>query len=320
MPEPGVDSFNFNETLTDISIALIQDMDKFAAPAAIPSIPVNGLQGKVVSYSKDDFRRIEAEKVAPGGDPPEAGYDIDTDLTWDATSPAKLAKPITRQELRNSKSPVRAIQDAIQFVLNNVMLKRDKDFVNAYFGNSIWDTNLDGSTSDFTQWENSSGSPIRTIANEIDTAEEENGFRPNVFIPGPKVWTELKNHDNVTDRIKHTQTGVVTEELFAQMIGVDRVIVPGVSEDTSSEGESASQSYMFGKDALLLYAPQNPGLQTPSAGYIFTPEDFAGNDLGVGIRRYEDEKRDVQYVEAQLAYDMKVVESGLGVFLENAIA
>lgn len=320
MPEPKISDFNFNDVLTSLSVAFIQEMDNFAAPRAVPKIPVNNLTGNVVTYDKDDWRRVEAEKVGAGSKPPRAGYGIDTDQSYDASNPVKLAKPITKQERLNSEDPVSPMRDAVRFVTNNVMLKRDSDFVSNYFGTGIWGTDLDGSGADFTQWEDSNGTPIRTIANEKDTIQENTGFEPNVLILGPKVWTELKNHDNVIDRIKHTQFGVATKELFAEVLGLDEVIVPEVSEDTSGEGAAASESFMFGKQALLMHRPEDPSLLTPSSGYIFTPRGFAGNEFGIGIRQYELEEEEVTMIEAQLAYDMQVVESELGVFFDNAIA
>lgn len=320
MPEPGANSYNFNDLLTNISIAYAQEMDNFIAPRALPQIPVQNLTGNVLKYDRDDWRRIEAEKVAEGSKPPKAGYGIDSSTKYDARNPVKLAKPVSRQERINAQSPVQPIEDAVQFVTNNVMLKRDKEFVNTFFGTSIWNTNLDGSTSDFTQWENDNGNPLEVIGGEIDTVQEKTGFRPNVLVLGPKVWTELKHHDALLDIIKHTQMGIVTKDLMAQALGIDEVLVPEVSEDTSQEGESASQSYMFGKQALLMYRPENPGLMRPSAGYVFVPNSFAGNDLGVGIRRYEKEEEDVIQIEGQMAYDMKLLEADLGVFFDNAIA
>src|SRR5262249_39210005 len=99
---------------------------------------------------------------------------------------------------------------------------------------------------------------------------------PNRLVLGAKVWQVLKNLDELVQRIKYTQRGVVTTELLASLIappGVSdfQVIVAAAIENTALEGQTDVFTFIAPtKDALLLYAEPQPGIMVPSSVYIFT--------------------------------------------------
>jgi hypothetical protein len=79
----------------------------------------------------------------------------------------------------------------------------------------------------------------------------------------------LKTSAEVKVVIKYTQKRVVTEQLLAELSGVDRFLVPREMVNTAAKGAARTHSWIVSKKFLLCYAPEKPSILVPSAGYIF---------------------------------------------------
>ena len=132
----------------------------------------------------------------------------------------------------------------------------------------------------------------------------------------------LKNHSTILDRIKYTQRGLVTEDLLASLLGVDRYLVARAIRDTAAEGAAESMDFAFGNnDALLVYAANAPSLMQPSGGYIFTWTGmFGAGAFGNAISKFRMEHLKSDRVEGEMGYDLKVVAADVGIFFENVVA
>ncbi len=139
----------------------------------------------------------------------------------------------------------------------------------------------------------------------------------------------LKNHPDLIDRIKYTQKGVVTEDLVASLLDIERVFVPqatmtDVGQINDAVTQDAAATYNFiagGKQALLTYSAPSPSLMQPTAGYTFTWNGYVGgNAQGIRIKSFRMEHIAADRIEAEMTYDMKVVATDCGVFIKNVIA
>jgi hypothetical protein len=83
--------------------------------------------------------------------------------------------------------------------------------------------------------------------------------------------------------------------------------------NTAAEGATMSLSYVWGKKAILLWRPTEPGLMTPAAGYIFEWERRQ-----VRSWREEAERQDV--FEASHSVDEKIVSNVAGYLIDAAVA
>ncbi len=78
---------------------------------------------------------------------------------------------------------------------------------------------------------------------------------------------------------------------------------------------------MHGKAALLAHVAPQPGLLTPSAGYIFAWRGVsAGLGETIGTSSFYDPKTKADRVEGEIAFDDKVVASDLACFFTAAVA
>ena len=296
----------------------------FIADRVFSRVGVAKQADQYFTYPKDQWFRSDAELRAPGTESAGSGYTLSTDTYY--CHVYAIHKDIDDQTRANADSPLNVDREATQFITQQLLLKRDLDFVSTYMTTGVWDTDMTGVSSgptgnQFLQWDNASSDPIQDVQNGKTAMLQATGYEPNVLVIGYEVFAQLKNHADIIDRIKHTQRGVLTEELLAQLLGVDRLIVASAIKNTAAEGATAAMSFMVGKSALLCYSNPTPGLMQPSAGYTFTWNGLLGSSAyGTRVSRFRKVETKSDRVEAEMAYDMKVVASDLGYFFTSAVA
>jgi hypothetical protein len=109
--------------------------------------------------------------------------------------------------------------------------------------------------------------PIDVIETGRSAVRTKVGLYPNTLLMGAPVFDKLKHHPVILDKIKYTQTGVLTEELLASIFSIPRVVVgKAVAVD-----DAGVQSDIWGKDMILAYVPTViTGVRQPSYGYTYT--------------------------------------------------
>lgn len=332
MPNPAQSDLHINQPLTNVSIAWIQNKSEYIADKVFPKVPVQKQSDLYWKYSKSDWRKTDVKRRAPGTESPGVGYRVSTDSYF--AHVYAVHKDVDDQVRANADSNFKVDADATKFVTNQLLLKRDIDWVNTFFKQGVWDTNLTGvstgpTTNQFLQWNDDASDPINDISQFILDFRELNGFAPNTMVMGAKVLRELKNHPDIIDRIKYTQKGFVTTDLIASLFDVKSIHVAygtkaTVAEINDMDDQDAAATYSFitdPKDVLLTYSTDSPSLQTPTAGYTFTWNGYAaGNSEGIRIKNFRMEHIASDRVEGEMTYDMKVISKSCGIFMKSAVA
>lgn len=325
MPQPTAGDVHVNKPLTNISIAYIQSADDFIADKVFPNIPVQKQSDKYFSYPKEYWFRSEADFRGPSTESAGSGYTVDSSATYFCDVLA-VHKDVDDQIRANTDSPLDADRDATLFITQQMLLKRDLDWAATFFTTSVWGTDITGvsgspSTNEVKQWDASGSDPIANIWTYSIAIKKATGFYPNTLVLGPEVFAVLANHSVILDRIKYTEKGIVTTDLLASLFNVQRVLIASAVKNTAVEGATAAMSFVFGKSALLCYANPSPSLQTPSAGYTFSWSGlFGAGGMGTRIKRFRIEERSSDRIEAEMAYDMKVVSSDVAVFFATLVS
>lgn len=320
MPTP-VRAMHYDQPLTDMSVAYLQDQDAFVANQAFPEVPVDKQSDLYFSWDKDDFLRDEAQERAPNT---EAAL---TDAT-PSTDPFHckeyaLARDLPWQRIDNADTALNYEQNAVKQLIQKLLIRRDALWSTKYFKTSVWGTDLTGvassvSTNQFLKWSAAGSTPIEDIDMAKTNVQRETGHTPNTLVITPAIFTALKNHPDVMDRIKYTQTGIVTTALLASLFDLERVIVASGIVNTSKKGASTqTRRFILDDGALLCYAAPAPGIEVASAGYTFTWRNarVGAGEGGVGVRKYSIDTHKADRVEAEMTFDQKVIGADLGVFM-----
>ena len=324
MPNPTLSDVHIDRALTNISIAYIQNTEKnFVANKVFPLVPVMNKSDKYFIFGKEEFLRTEARLRAPGAETAGGGYRLSTD-TYDC-NPIGFHSDLDDQTRVNADEPLQLERSHTIYVTQQILLKRELDWVTGFFTTGLWTgstsgTDLVGGT-DFVKWDDISSTPIEDVTYNMDAVTKRTGYRPNTLVLGPQVFTALKSHPDVLDRIKYTQRGVVTTDILATLFDVERVLVPYAVKNTAQEGAAGSYDFVYGKNAFLCYAAPGPALYAPSAGYLFTWQGLYGAGTeGFRIKTFRMEANAADRIEGEAAYAMKVVAAQLGAFFSNAIS
>jgi hypothetical protein len=330
---PTQSDLHISAPLTNISVAYIQSTDTYIADKVFPRVPVQKQSDLYWKYHKAEWRRQDVERRAPSTETPGVGWNVTTDSYF--AHIYGVHKDIDDQLRANADSNFNLDRDATKFITNQLLLKRDQDWVATYFQPDVWDTDLEGvasspSDGEFLQWNESGSDPIGEITTGVIDQRELNGEAPNTLVIAPRALQALRHHPDILDRIKYTQRGIVTEDLLASLFGVNKILVTWATQviptttpryqDPNEGDEKATYEFLTGNHALLVYANPSPSLMTPSGGYIFTWNGYlAGNENGIRVKRFRLERIASDRIEAEMTYDMKVVSSDVGTFYKNVV-
>jgi hypothetical protein len=326
MPQPTQSQVHVDAILTNISVAYMQRAENFIADKVFPIVPVDKQSDKYFVYTKNDWLRDEAKVRADGTESVGSGYNITTD-TYFADVYA-IHKDVGDQTRANADAPINVDREAAEFVTHRLLTRREIQFVNDFMKDGVWANNASGvsstspTTGQFTQWSNYTASdPIEDIEEAKSDILSVTGYEANTLVLGYDVFRALKNHPDLVDRIKYTSSQTITEDMLARMFDIDRVLVSKAVNATNAEGATEAYQFTTGKTALLAHVAPSPGLLTPSAGYTMQWTGVSGGlGLTIGTSSFRLESLKATRIEAELAFDNKVVSSDLGYFWKDAVA
>jgi len=325
MPNPTQADLHINVPLTNVSVAYMQKTSAFMSTQVFPRVPVTKQSDLYWKYTKSDWRRTDVQKRAPGTESAGIGWKVDTGQYF--AHVYAVHKDIDDQVRSNADSFWHLDKDSTLFVTNQLLLKRDIDWNNAFFTTGVWGSDKVGGT-DFTKWSDVASDPIVQFSNLQTEFIKQAGIKANTLVLGANVITALKNHPDIIDRIKYTQKGVVTEDLLASLLDVEKILVSYASKtDVLEQGDGRAQdaaaTYGFISEpnsALLCYSPSGPSLMTPAAGYTFTWNGYvAGNQYGIRMKNFRMEPIASDRIEGEMTYDMRVISPDMGVFMSQTI-
>lgn len=325
MAQPTQSQVHINRPLTNISIAYMQGANEFISDKVFPVIPVDRVSDSYFVYTKNDWFRDEAQVRPPATESAGGGYGITTDSyntkTW------AFHKDVPWDVRANADAGIDLDRDATEFVTQRLLLRRERDWASKFFTSGVWGTTITGvasspSTNQVIQWSNYASSDP---AGDIDTAKRTikitTGLTPNTLVLGYDTFVKLKRHTAIKDQYKYVNSDTVTADMLAKVFEVDRVLVCGGVYATNNEGETAAYSFIQGKGALLTYVAPRPSLLSPSAGYVFQWKGISqGAGQTVAVQTFPIRELKVDRVEAEMAFDNKLVATDLGYYFDSIVA
>jgi hypothetical protein len=324
---PKMQDAHIDRALTNISVAYMQDASSFIADKVFPIVPVKRQSDVFYVYSKADFMRDEAQVRGAATESAGGDYGVEASDPYYCKKHA-FHKDVTPEERANYDEPLNADTDATDFVSQKMLIRREMEWASKYFKTGIWGTEITGADSSPSggqtiKWSKSTSDPIGDITTAGVQLAETTGYKPNVLVLSPYAFNALKNHEDILDRIKYTQRGIVTADLLATLFEVEKVLVAWGVVNTAARGAASENvSFIMGKHALLAYANPRPALRKPSAGYIFSWTGLEGaGDFGNRIVRIPMDMLGIgtERIEGEIAFDAKVICRDLGVFFKDIV-
>lgn len=321
--------------LTNLTIAFLQDPNGFIADRVFPKVSVTKKTDKYYIYNRADFNRTgQVQARAPFTAAPRVGMSLSTD-TYSADV-FSLSTAYDFQTLANEDAALDIRAAGAQMLTHQLLIDREIKWATSYFAGGIWGTDWDGvsgtpSTNEVKQWSDyTNATPIVDVTNIMRTVQlKSGGFKPNVMVVGKAVRDVLVNHPTILARLNGgatvSNTALVTDAKLAEIFGVEEFLVMETVKNTAAEGLTESNSFIGGKAAAFYYRPRSAGLMVPSAGYTFTWDELEGaSGSGISIKSFKGDYLAIdgvaELLEANMAYDHKVVSADLGAFIDTVIA
>jgi len=316
---PSVNQVHTDMALTDYSSALYQELGGSVAAQAFSNRNVAQQSNRFYIYSAADLHRTDAQKRSPNTSAARRDFGLATGR-YDCDVWA-IAYDVSEQERANADAVLDPEQDAAKLLVEDLIMTENTAWATAAFALSIWGGTDQTGGGTFTQWDDAASTPIEDLRAQGSDMAANTGRMPNKLVLGHDTWSSgLVDHPDLLDRIKHTQTGVVTTSLLANILDLDRVITHSSIRNTAGEGETETAAFQLGDNALLLHAPDTAGPRTATAGIRFNWSGLIGGG-NIRTKRFEIPQDDAYpRVESDMAFDHHVQTAGLGRFFSNTIA
>ena len=290
-------------------VSLRYSNDEMIADRVMPVIPVKKESDKYYTYTRA-WKLPQSERAA-GAEANEVEWNVSTD-TYQCEEYA-LKDLIPDRVRDNADNPLNMDVDTTENITELIQLGREKRVADIAFAGATYGTQT-SALAGANQWSDYAGSdPIGNVRTAKSTVHAASGKLPNTMIIGFQAHLKLLDHPDVLERIKYTQRGIITADILAAMFEVDNYIVGKALYDSTQEGVAESLAYVWGKSVALIYAEASPGIKKASFGYQFQSRGFR-------VKKWREEGRDGDFVEAGEIRDEKVVAASTGYLYTTVVA
>lgn len=160
---------------------------------------------------------------------------------------------------------VQTVQDIIQLRTEAAAAALATDVANYPTANKIV---LSGSS----KWTDPSSTPSKDVETAKEAIRASIGRRPDTGVVSAKAFAALKNNPSILDRIKYTGRDSVTEDLLANLWGLQRVVVG----DAVYEQADGTLVDVWGADVVLGYTAVGTVADRgrPTYGYTYRLQGY----------------------------------------------
>lgn len=255
-----------NQILSNVSIAYSNDENVMVADVIFPMVPVKWRTGIYFVYDKSKFH-VVGDVRRPGQEANIVVFGL-SQQTYGPLTDHMLKQSITDEERDQSMTPFDADIDTTENVTSRMILSKELDAYNQMTSSSNFSSNKTTLTGT-SRWDDYGNSdPIGDVRTAVDGVKKAIvGKRPNTMIITYEVFSILRNHPQILERIKYSQLGVITADLLQAVFDIKKIYVPDVMYATSNEGQTDVLAYLWGKNVWVLYITPRPALRTITFGY-----------------------------------------------------
>lgn len=254
-----------------------------------PMIRVNKEGGKIPVHSNEVYNLVDAKRAPRAGSnrvlPDEKGTIAFALEEYDLERPIDVreaGEAIENKKQRNAKK-----------CKDQIMLQHERECAALAFDASNYDAaNKKDAGGDIS-------AAGFNFLQEVDAAKivisKHTGFSPTIAVMTEEIFNKVRNRADVIDRIKYTQTGVITTDLLASLIGVKKIVI-AAALGKASKAKNAAVDRLWDKTKIM-FAYVDPTAQDSedqNFGYTFgrkgygIADQYPENGGKLQIVRYTD--------------------------------
>lgn len=240
-----------------------------------------------------------------------------------ATEENGFEEPIDARDEKRYMHIIDAERVASARALAQVMRGHEKRVADAVFNTSTW-TGASLTTAIVNEWDDATNAvPVTDVEAAVRKIYDGSGLWANALVINRKVFRNLRNCDQITDRIASSGAGSaikasdITAEMLAQVFDLDFVIVAGSSKNTAKEGQAASVSQIWSDEyAMVCRVATTNDIREACIGRTFHwSED--GSVIGGAIEEYYEEQTRSRIIRVRHDTDEVIMYPQAGHLLSN---
>lgn len=283
------------------------------------------------TQSAGTFGRIPLEALLQNPDvtrTSRSGYPRgDWNFTEDsyATQERGFEVPVDARDARFYANYFDAEMSAANLARDTVLRAREKRIADLVFNATTWNgaSLTTGITNEWDSNHKNNAVPIDDVENAVRKVYEGTGLWPNALIINRIVFRNLRNLDQIVDRITASGAGSpakpsdITAEMLAAVFDLDFVIVAGASKNTANKGQTATPGQIWSSEyAMVCRIATTNDIKEPCLGRtIHWAED--GSEIGAAMETYRDEGIRGDVARARHDVQEKIFYKELGHLLSN---
>ncbi len=299
----GGKNVHIDKVLTNISLAYPNN--GMVGDALFPVVRVRKQSDLFYEFGREGWLP-EDDYRAPGTRATEIpGLEVSTNPYF--TREYSLQIAVTPEERENADRPLDPDVDGTEHVTGKLLLKREQRQMTIATTAGNFAAGHSTALAGGARWDVAGTStPISDIKTGLRQVHSQLFMEPNVGVFPYEVMSTLEDHADFIERIKYSQPGIITADIIASVVGLPRIIVPGLGYDSSGNpGQAVTLSYLWPKSVVLAWVAPSPGLKRPSFGYEFNQRYSGGQEQAV--RRWHDNDRDADIIRVSRRYDNKLI-------------
>jgi hypothetical protein len=270
---------------------------------------------------KEVLLKIEDTDRAPRGNYPRGSWEYERgqfqtyDRGWE-----ELVDDSERA-LIDQEAPGMADMVATQRAMNYVMRGQEKRVADILFNATNFTAN-----SLTNEWDDATNAtPIDDVQTGLKAFRLASGMMPDALVCNFDVYTNIKNTDQVVDRLKYTFPGQDIANMIprqvATVLGIPDLWVAGAVYDSAGEGLDASVAHIWSNEyAALVKANSSRDITQPGVGRTFVwSADSPANPV---VEQYRDEgkRSDVFRVRHHVGEILTQSKNSSGTVVSNVAA
>lgn len=319
--QPSKSDLYFDQMLTDMSVAYKQDETEFTARDFFPTIRTNHSSGYYWVWDRGQWFRTDVKPRARGSE--SVGTGLSRSQANYSVKEYALHVDIADADIDDQDEGTDVEGASSRLLTRHMLIQGEVLFNTAYLTAGVWQgfKNASSALVDFQPavdglgyWDNDTSDPIRDIDKLKEQMHNRTGYYPNRLGMTSDVYNAVKNHPALIERIKYTQRGMITPELMASSLEMEKVTKFCTVLNSAQENQTDSMAPLQRNLFFLAYAPKEATKETPSAGYTFEwTGRFGQAAQGTAVYKIPLPVKRSQRYEVEAAYQYTQVCKDLGI-------
>jgi hypothetical protein len=295
----------------------------YIATQVFPVIDVQSQAGNFGKIPLAQLLQKRDTKRAPGSGYARSNWTFDKAVY--ATEEHGAEEPVDDREAKMYADYFAAEQISTARAFSSVLRNAEERLASAVFNATTW-TGPSLTTAVSNEWDKnhaSDATPINDVEAAVNKVYDASGLWPNALIINRRVFRNLRNLDEIIERINSqgagdaTKATDITAQMLARVFDLEFVIIAGTSKNGANEGQAAAPTQIWSSEyAMVAKIATSADMREPCIGRTFHwSED--GSSIGGTVESYREEAIRGDVIRVRHDVDEVVLYPQAGHLLSN---